>query len=156
MIVRIALLVVPLLASCTDSLSGTDASAASGAPTLRATLRDANGTEKGSASVTSTGSTMTVRVAASGMAPGSKGLHIHETGKCEGPKFTSAGAHWNPGAKQHGRDNPAGAQMGDMPNIDIVAGGTGTAVDALQRLHLTATVRAGCSSWRRSPRATTR
>lgn len=123
---RTALLVLPMLAACTGSMSGIDASGATAAPVIRATLRDASGVEKGSASVTSKGRTMTVVVTATGMPVGTKGLHIHETGKCEGPKFTSAGAHWNPGAKQHGRDNPAGAHRGDMPNIEITARGTGT------------------------------
>ena len=132
---RTVLLVLPMLAACTDSMSSADASGDTGAtaaPVIRATLRDASGAEKGSASVTSRGTTMTVQVTATNMSAGTKGLHIHETGKCEGPKFTSAGAHWNPGAKQHGRDNPAGAHMGDMPNIEIAAGGTGTVSFTLQ------------------------
>lgn len=45
------------------------------------------------------------------------GMHIHTVGKCDAPDFTTAGPHWNPDAKQHGRDNPAGAHHGDLPNI---------------------------------------
>jgi Cu-Zn family superoxide dismutase len=55
-------------------------------------------------------------------------------GKCEPPPFTSAGAHFNPGARQHGFLNPQGAHAGDLPNITIAADGTGrleTAADGL-------------------------
>ncbi len=43
------------------------------------------------------------------------------------PKFESAGAHWNPGAKKHGRDNPQGAHLGDFANLEVAGAGTATA-----------------------------
>ena len=52
---------------------------------------------------------------------GTFGMHIHAVGKCQGPDFTSAGPHWNPGMKQHGRDNPMGAHGGDLPNVTAAA-----------------------------------
>lgn len=48
------------------------------------------------------------------------------TGRCEGPAFTSAGGHLNPGEKQHGTLNPAGSHTGDLPNLNIVSNGAGT------------------------------
>jgi Cu-Zn family superoxide dismutase len=51
-------------------------------------------------------------------------MHIHEAGRCEGPDFKSAGAHWNPGGKQHGRLNPAGEHAGDLGNIQVEADGS--------------------------------
>lgn len=45
------------------------------------------------------------------------GMHLHSVGKCEAPDFATAGPHWNPLSKQHGRDNPAGMHHGDLPNI---------------------------------------
>ena len=51
------------------------------------------------------------------------GIHLHTTGKCEGPAFTTAGGHLNPGGHQHGKDNPAGSHLGDLPNITIPASG---------------------------------
>ena len=50
-------------------------------------------------------------------------MHLHEVGKCEGPRFESAGAHWNPGGRQHGHDNPQGPHAGDLPNIRLEADG---------------------------------
>lgn len=35
--------------------------------------------------------------------PGTHGIHIHTVGKCEGPDFKTAGAHFNPAAKEHVR-----------------------------------------------------
>jgi Cu-Zn family superoxide dismutase len=55
--------------------------------------------------------------------PGTHGIHIHAAGKCEGPDFKSAGAHFNPANKQHGRDNPEGPHNGDLPNIEVAADG---------------------------------
>ena len=71
------------------------------------------------------GSTLHVRV--SGLPAGDHGLHLHEKGLCEGPAFTSAGGHWNPSGRKHGRDNPAGAHLGDLPNLRIDAAATGAA-----------------------------
>ena len=68
---------------------------------------------------------VTIRIDAAAMPAGVHGVHLHETGQCEGPKFASAGAHWNPGAKQHGRDNPAGAHLGDLANFTVAADGSG-------------------------------
>jgi Cu-Zn family superoxide dismutase len=47
-------------------------------------------------------------------------------GSCEGPAFTSAGGHLNPGARQHGTLNPAGSHTGDLPNLTVTSNGTGT------------------------------
>ena len=40
-------------------------------------------------------------------------------GKCDGPDFASAGGHFNPDAKKHGKDNPMGPHMGDLPNLTL-------------------------------------
>lgn len=54
---------------------------------------------------------------------GTHGVHLHEKGICE-PPFQSAGAHWNPISRQHGRNNANGngAHLGDLDNIDATAG----------------------------------
>jgi len=69
---------------------------------------------------------VTIKLDASAIPAGTHGVHLHEKGMCEGPKFESAGAHWNPESKQHGRDNPQGAHLGDLANFEIGEGGTGT------------------------------
>lgn len=60
-----------------------------------------------------------------GLPAGTYAMHLHAVGRCQAPGFTSAGPHFNPEGRQHGRDNPAGAHAGDLPNIDVGAKGTG-------------------------------
>jgi superoxide dismutase, Cu-Zn family len=102
--------------------------------TATADLRDAAGMGVGTATFTQVGNTVRIVLAVRGLPPGVKGVHLHAVGKCEPPPFTSAGAHFNPGAKQHGSLNPQGAHAGDLPNITIAADGTGrleTATDGI-------------------------
>jgi Cu-Zn family superoxide dismutase len=66
-----------------------------------------------------------VRVQAAGLAPGHYGAHFHAVGRCEGPAFASAGAHWNPTGRQHGSLNPQGHHLGDLPNLDVDEHGAG-------------------------------
>jgi len=66
-----------------------------------------------------------VRVQAAGLAPGHYGVHFHAVGRCEGPAFASAGAHWNPTGRQHGKLNPAGHHLGDLDNLDVDESGAG-------------------------------
>ena len=60
-----------------------------------------------------------------GLAPGDHGLHLHAVGRCDGPAFATAGAHWNPASRQHGHLNPDGAHAGDLPNLTVSANGHG-------------------------------
>jgi Cu-Zn family superoxide dismutase len=57
---------------------------------------------------------------------GEHAVHIHMTGKCEAPAFTTAGGHFNPTNAHHGIDNPESPKphAGDMPNFTVKAGGT--------------------------------
>ncbi len=86
-----------------------------------------DGKALGSVSVSEDASGLMLAVSATGMPAGVHGIHFHAKGLCDGPKFESAGAHWNPGAKQHGRDNPQGAHLGDLANLEVAGAGTATA-----------------------------
>ena len=57
-----------------------------------------------------------------GLPAGQYAMHLHAVGRCTGPDFASAGPHFNPAGKQHGRDNPMGAHAGDLPNLVIDMG----------------------------------
>ena len=51
------------------------------------------------------------------------GEHVHSwVGKCE-PPFTSAGPHFNPESKKHGKLNKEGHHAGDLDNIRVPANG---------------------------------
>ena len=105
------------LASC--------ASLPAAAPSASARIADAAGRPVARAEVRQAGTALAVHVEAAGLAPGTYGLHLHAVARCEAPGFTSAGPHWNPTARQHGRDNPAGMHKGDLPNLVVDAGGRG-------------------------------
>ncbi len=67
-----------------------------------------------------------VNVKVSGLTPGLHGIHIHAAGVCDGPAFTSALTHHNPGNALHGLnpDRP-GAHAGDLPNLIVNVAGQG-------------------------------
>ena len=90
-----------------------------------AVLLAADGSSRGEAKVTEASDGLHIMVDARGLTPGMHAVHIHGTGSCTPPDFTSAGGHWNPGNRQHGKDNPAGMHMGDMPNMIAGADGSG-------------------------------
>ena len=92
----------------------------------QATLRLASGLPGGTAQLLVSGAQVNISIAVAGLAPGVHGVHLHMTGSCEAPEFTSAGAHLNPGGHQHGTSNPAGAHLGDLPNVTVGSLGTGT------------------------------
>jgi len=90
-----------------------------------AALRTGAGGNVGSAVIQEVAGGLRVSVDMTGMSAGTHGVHVHAVGKCEGPDFTSAGGHWNPAAHQHGMENPMGPHMGDLPNLEVGADGTG-------------------------------
>lgn len=98
----------------------------SAAESATATLTRADGSAAGSAVATATADGLAVTVSVTGITPGEHGVHVHMTGKCDAPGFTTAGGHWNPASTQHGLNNPQGAHAGDMPNLTVADDGSGT------------------------------
>lgn len=92
-----------------------------------AQLRFANGLPAGTAQLVSNGETVTLALLATGLEPGEHGFHLHTTGRCEAPGFTSAGGHLNPEGKEHGSLNPDGKHLGDLPNLVVGASRTASA-----------------------------
>lgn len=93
---------------------------------LTADVRDSAGMTRATATASPLGDGIRVQVAATNMAPGAYGAHIHTTGRCDPPGFESAGGHWNPTNQQHGKDNPQGMHKGDLPNLMVGTDGRGT------------------------------
>jgi superoxide dismutase, Cu-Zn family len=91
-----------------------------------ATLRDAANQVLAEARATEVGDGVRIRIEAVGMPSGGFGAHVHTTGTCTAPDFASAGPHWNPSGRQHGKDNPQGMHMGDLPNLQVGADGRGS------------------------------
>jgi superoxide dismutase, Cu-Zn family len=88
-------------------------------------VRRADGTLAARAMVWPTTLGIEVRVQAAGLPAGHYGVHLHAAGRCEGPAFESAGPHWNPTARQHGKLSAQGPHLGDLDNLDVDETGAG-------------------------------
>ncbi|MEG3088678.1 superoxide dismutase family protein [Sphingomonas sp. PB4P5] len=91
-----------------------------------AMLRTADGADVGMASASEVAGGLRFTIDARGMPQGTHGAHVHMTGRCDAPDFTTAGGHWNPTAMKHGTMNPQGPHEGDLPNLIIGTDGRGT------------------------------
>ncbi len=89
-----------------------------------AVLRNPQGDTVGTVRFEETGDGVRISVSIDGLPAGTHALHIHETGDCSAPDFTSAGGHYNPTDAQHGFLNPTGPHAGDLPNFTVADDGT--------------------------------
>ena len=112
------------LAACRDDME-TGMPTADGA-TATASLRTAQGAEAGRATATEVAGGLRFTLDATGLPPGTHGLHVHMVGRCDAPTFETAGSHWNPTQMKHGSMNPQGPHQGDLPNLVIDSSGRGT------------------------------
>jgi superoxide dismutase, Cu-Zn family len=73
-----------------------------------------------------TGTVVDITLTASGLKPGLHGVHLHAVGKCD-PDFSAAGGHFDPGpASNPDPDANHPYHMGDVPNLEVDANGSGT------------------------------
>ena len=108
---------------------------ASAQGTAHADIMNSAGAKIGTATFTQASDGVQIAVDVSQLPAGTHGIHIHAAGKCEGPAFTTAGGHFNPANKKHGKDNPDGPHNGDLMNIS--AGDDGHAKDSLLATNVT-------------------
>lgn len=92
-------------------------------PSAHADFINSQGQKIGTAVITHTGEGVKIDVSVAQLPTGTHAFHIHAVGKCEVPDFKSAGGHFNPEGKQHGKDNPNGPHAGDMLNFEVGADG---------------------------------
>ncbi|GAC44163.1 superoxide dismutase family protein [Paenibacillus popilliae] len=110
-------------AMLTSACSSQAASAEELAPAAAVNMINGKGEHIGTAKLVQIGDKVQITVQAHNLPPGPHGIHFHEAGRCEGPDFKTAEAHFNPKHKQHGFKNPKGYHAGDLPNIEVVADG---------------------------------
>jgi len=109
-----------VLVGLTSILALSSVSAA--AQSAKATLKDKDSKDVGSATLTETPAGVLIGLSVKGLPAGEHAFHVHGIGKCE-PPFLSAGGHFNPEKKKHGIMAADGAHAGDMPNLHIPANG---------------------------------
>jgi Cu-Zn family superoxide dismutase len=153
-----AIVLVLLAGGCAGDNGRT--SAAGMASAAAADLRDAAGTVKARARVSAAADALRIRVEADGMTAGSYGIHVHAVGRCDPPDFKTAGPHWNPTGRQHGKDNPQGMHRGDLPNLVIGHDGRGkldftiagaTSAELLDADGAAVVIHAGADDYRTDP-----
>jgi Cu-Zn family superoxide dismutase len=128
-------LLIPTLAACGALAACTQGDGMKSTPTstptpkaqvvANATLMTASGASAGTAELLQGPNGYMVHVDAKGLPAGVHGIHLHTTGKCDAPGFTTAGGHLNPMGHQHGADNPMGSHLGDLTNLTVNADGMG-------------------------------
>jgi superoxide dismutase, Cu-Zn family len=115
--------------SCAHPGAGT----AGASPAVSGTFHDAAGERVGVATLTDSAGSLWLAVSVGSLAPGPHGLHLHAQGRCDPPEFASAGPHLNPAGRKHGRLNPEGPHLGDLPNLTVGEDGSADTSFAVPR-----------------------
>jgi superoxide dismutase, Cu-Zn family len=82
-------------------------------------LQNGQGKSVGTAVLSKAANGVSIKLNVQSLSPGEHAIHVHQTAKCEGPDFKSAGGHFNPDGKHHGLQNPEGPHAGDIPNFIV-------------------------------------
>ena len=94
-----------------------------------AMLEGRSGSEMtGMAIFTETDGSVTVTVDIEKAPPGIHAAHLHEFGDCSSPDGKSAGGHWNPTTKDHGKWGEDHFHLGDLGNIEVNEDGFGSLI----------------------------
>jgi superoxide dismutase, Cu-Zn family len=83
-------------------------------------------TVTGTANFTEKNGIVTFTAKISGLSPGEHAIHIHEKSDCSAADGSSAGGHWNPTFKKHGKWGVGEYHRGDIGNFTADANGNGT------------------------------
>jgi Cu-Zn family superoxide dismutase len=128
-IIAVPLAVLILAAGCGAMRSTT-------ANTAVAELHGPDGKVVGNATLTEVTGGVRIVLDVRDLPPGTKGVHVHEVGRCEAPSFESARGHFNPSGRQHGLLNREGPHQGDLPNLSVGPNGAGRLETTTDRLSL--------------------
>ncbi|RZJ67562.1 MAG: superoxide dismutase family protein [Flavobacterium sp.] len=116
---------IAALAGCKSS--GKKDSAVSPSKTIKVALaQKSDSGVSGEATFTEKNGEVRFTANLTGLAPGIHAIHIHEKADCSDPKAESAGGHWNPTAKKHGKWGVGDYHKGDIGNFPADENGNGT------------------------------
>ena len=114
------------------------AGAAQALATATITGKGITGTAQFTERTQGTGKIVEISLEVKGLAPGKHGVHLHAVGKCE-PDFAAAGGHFDPGPSSNtDPDANHPFHMGDIPNLEVRADGSGTMKAMTTRVTLSA------------------
>lgn len=85
-----------------------------------------NSTVSGTAIFTEKNGKVTFVATLAGLNPGVHAIHIHEKSDCSAADGSSAGGHWNPTFKKHGKWGVGEHHKGDIGNFTADEKGNGT------------------------------
>lgn len=85
-----------------------------------------NSTVTGTATFTEKNGKVTFVAKMTGLQPGVHAIHIHEKSDCTAADGSSAGGHWNPTFKKHGKWGVGEYHKGDIGNFTADDKGNGT------------------------------
>jgi len=88
-------------------------------------LLDKDGKAVGSLTLAEDRVGVRVELRVTNLPEGDHGVHIHVFGRCEAPEFTTAGGHYNPLGRVHGKLSTTGPHAGDLGNLSVKKDGTG-------------------------------
>ncbi|WP_166921948.1 superoxide dismutase family protein [Flavobacterium poyangense] len=119
-IVSFAIITVLIIGCKTNTKSGD-------AKTLTITLEPkSSSTVSGTATFTEKKGKVTFVAKMAGLKPGVHAIHIHEKSDCTAADGSSAGGHWNPTFKKHGKWGVGEYHKGDIGNFTADDKGNGT------------------------------
>lgn len=109
----------------TDEEKSEEKTADSTKDEITVVLNDGEGNEVAEASLTEADEGVKIKLTGDGLPKeqGKHGFHIHEKGICEPSDFESAGGHYNPTDKNHGKEHEDGHHVGDFDNIEVTKDG---------------------------------
>lgn len=94
---------------------------------LTLALEAKSGTEtSGTITFSETDGKVSMEATISGLTPGVHAIHIHEKSDCSAADGSSAGGHWNPTFKDHGKWGAEQYHRGDIGNFTVGEDGKGT------------------------------
>lgn len=126
------LLCAVLLAGCNSQTQQRDAQTSTDTEAKKArasaSMEAASGTNvTGEATFVEEDGKVRFELSVKNVSPGVHAVHLHEKGDCGAEDASSAGGHWNPTMKPHGKRGSGGSyHKGDVGNMEVGDDGKGT------------------------------